>query len=347
MDEPSGGPLSPARPRWLARNLKWLISTLAIPAVLGFVAHEFTEMEAQRARDDTDAQAQRARADREAADSRTLTDGRLKAYSDLLNKREGAEMNVRSQIFSTLLGNYFDPKKGDLPRRLTVLELLATNFDESLDLSPLFWELDRDLEGQPEPSKGALRDQLRRVASNVKLHQIDTLSASGAETRWDVRVSGKLVDVLLEDRSVQFTDPASPGAVVRGCIFRVRLIDHDPVHHRLNAIVQTDAIDVSKSSSCVTLDPESHVAQPRTWSFWVDEYDFPLITYTRLSTDERFALVMVEYKPAEGYANLSLVFFPSSRGGARDRPYLDTVFNSLNVAIPRLSAASGPAESKR
>ena len=138
----------PAASGWVA-NAKWLVTVLAIPLVLAYLAHVFSDMETTRAAED-----------RRASDLRAMADSRLKVYTELLNKREESDMGVRSQIFSTLLGNYLNPVKGDLPRRMTVLELLASNFDESLDLSPLFWHIDAEISAGEGPQFVALRNRL-------------------------------------------------------------------------------------------------------------------------------------------------------------------------------------------
>lgn len=315
---------------FLTDNLKWVIVTLAIPLVGGWITNRLGEQAEQRAFADRVASNQRAAEDRKAADERTRQDARQRAYTDLINKREEAEMGVRSNIFSTLLHDYLDPAKANLAQRLTVLELLASNFDESLNLSPLFWQIDREIASQPAASRAALREQLANVATAVKVRQVDVLAASGA--RADLMVGFDNFRDSPFEEPLRFVDPASSASSAKGCLFKLRLLSHDASRHRFYAVVTSDATegDASRNSSC--LDRTKEPPQPQQWSFWVDEFDFPLISYTRLSATERFAVVLVAYDGQQRSATFSLVFFPSSRGGARDRPFIDTVIQALNDA---------------
>ena len=109
-------------------NAKWLIATLAIPAVLAFVAHGYQQSQAER----------------------QINDARLRLYTELLSKREEADTAVRRGIFDKVLERYLAPGDQGLQAKLVALELLATNFHDSLDLSPLFWQLGREVERAPK-----------------------------------------------------------------------------------------------------------------------------------------------------------------------------------------------------
>lgn len=69
---------------------------------------------------------------------------------------------------------------------------------------------------------------------------------------------------------------------------------------------------------------ESHT---KSIAFWVDEFDFPLSNFSRISKSERFALVMTRYKPPD--IGLTLIYFPSSRSGVKDKPFIDEVVSDL------------------
>ena len=94
-------------------NAKWLIATLAIPAALGLVAHQYQQSQAER----------------------QINDARLRLYTELLSKREEADTAVRRGIFDKVLERYLAPGDQGLQAKLVALELLATNFHDSLDLS--------------------------------------------------------------------------------------------------------------------------------------------------------------------------------------------------------------------
>jgi hypothetical protein len=328
-------------------QLKWLIGALAIPLVLAWAANQFNERETKRAADDRNASELRAAKDREVSEARSLQDARLKAYGELLNKREADEMAVRKEIFSALLGRYFDPVKGDVAHRMTVLELLAGNFDESLNLSPLFWQLDRELRSERRSLQDRLRGRLSRLATEVKQRQADVLAAGGASASWTVDLTPDGLAEVQPPLPLTFTEPTETGSVAaKGCMFQVSLLGHEPEMRRVYARVDLSALTdpPPKDSPCIS---NAGSQEGRSWGFWVDEFDFPMINYTRLSTGERFALVMEGYKPEEARATLKLVYFPSSRGGARDRPFLDTVVARMNGPVDVRSAAPAASAPRR
>ena len=337
-----------------AAGIRWLevakvaLTTLAIPATLVWVSHEFTVAEQDR-----------VTRERAASDAQTMRDSSLKAYSDLLNRREESDVGVRSQVFSTLLGHYFDPLtidpgtsasgKGalhpgsDITKRLTVLELLATNFDESLNLNPLFWQLDHELDLQPEARRPELHQQLSRIATNVKSNQIEVLRASGAMAEWPLTISDDGFSPLAP-KPLRFRDPSS--GVEVACVFTLTIIDFEPARRRLLANVTTDSAETPAraDSPCLGVDDVDNVVTPKAWRFYLDEYDFPYVNFTRVSEGARFSLAAVSQTDAT-HITLSLVFFPSSRGSSHDRPYLDTIISKLNQS-PMTAPEKATAKAK-
>jgi len=87
--------------------------------------------------------------------------------------------------------------------------------------------------------------------------------------------------------------------------------EHDPVGRRVLVFVIHRGIDGKEILS----------------AFWVDVFDFPLTNFVRPSKSERFTLVMQRYKPPT--ANLTLIYYPSSRSGVKDKPFIDEVISNL------------------
>jgi hypothetical protein len=67
----------------------------------------------------------------------------------------------------------------------------------------------------------------------------------------------------------------------------------------------------------------------KQWVIAVDPFDFPLVDYTRISNTERFTVAMTSY--SDEYAQLKFLYFPSSRSGVSDKPYIDQVLASLRL----------------
>jgi hypothetical protein len=65
------------------------------------------------------------------------------------------------------------------------------------------------------------------------------------------------------------------------------------------------------------------------WVFAVDPFDFPMVDYTRISNSERFTVALKSY--TDDYAQLKFIYFPSSRSGVSDKPYIDQVLASLRL----------------
>ena len=105
------------------------------------------------------------------------------------------------------------------------------------------------------------------------------------------------------------------GSPRAACAFEVSVLDWDPLRRRVFVMVKTSLPDDHATHASQCLNPET--GESRLWSFWVDEFDFPQITFTRLSEKLRFALVLSNYSEPQHSATIDLVFFPSSRRGAR------------------------------
>jgi hypothetical protein len=119
--------------------------------------------------------------------------------------------------------------------------------------------------------------------------------------------------------------------------FTLTVLSHDPAHRRLLVAINWTTKDSSGTQGT---------------SFWVDPYDFPLTNFSRVSRGERFSLVLDRYKPTGdgGQARLVLLVFPSSRSGAKDRPFIDDLVARLGQnrsgAPPPVPPASGAASAR-
>ena len=278
-------------PSWVSfESVKWLVATAAIPATLAYVTHRYQVSQSEI----------------------QANEARLRLYTELLNKREEADTGVRKGIFDKVLEKYLKPEAANLNEKLVALELLALNFNDSLDLSPLFWQLERDIQILPPGERrGSLTKQLERVATQVKDRQIELLQFVGDSIERKVQFKNEREAELDEGtvmREFSFSEPgisgSNPVTVKRS--FRVYVAEHDPSRRRV--LVGVDGGE-------------------RQWMFWVDVFDFPLVNFTRISKSERFAVVLKRYRPPT--ADLTVIYFPSSRSGVKDKPFIDEVISSL------------------
>lgn len=283
-------------PRWSLETAKWLVTTLAIPVVLGAISYRYEHAQTER----------------------QATDARLRLYTELLSKREEADTGVRRGVFDKVLENYLKPDVQDLDSKLVALELLALNFNESLDLSPLFWQFDREIQQRAAPDKRpGLTAQLLRITAEVKDRQAAALETVGVTK--DVKVnleelhnaSGKAIDA---DLSFRDPDPLTPNAPVLKRHFSLEVAEHDPARRRVMVFVTHTGADGTDTMA----------------SFWVDVFDFPLVNFSRISKSERFTVLLKRYNPP--MAELALIYFPSFRSGVRDKPFIDEVIADLRRA---------------
>ena len=121
--------------------------------------------------------------------------------TDLQIQREQAESDLRKDIFSkaveALIGKTEQQSEiEDHSKRLLKLELLALNFGDSIFLSPLFNELEKDLRRHmnavPADSPAVLRliDRLRSLAKRVSAEQLSFLSQRGTSVQILVPLTG-------------------------------------------------------------------------------------------------------------------------------------------------------------
>src|SRR6185369_15806719 len=66
-----------------------------------------------------------------------------RAFAELISQREGADTNLRIEMFKTVLEGFLRQGTENVPDQILKLEILAYNFNESLDLGPLFQDVFR------------------------------------------------------------------------------------------------------------------------------------------------------------------------------------------------------------
>jgi hypothetical protein len=273
-------------------HVKWWISTLAIPLALGFVGYQYEK----------------------ATNERQATDARLRLYTELLSKREEADTAVRQAIFDKVLETYLAPKHDKLDDRLVALELLALNFHESLNLSPLFAQIGQEIVSRPasKETRQRLQEHLDRIVYSVKSRQVELLELFGNKQDGTVVFESEGTDIEpVIDQKLELRDPdALPAEAVKTRHFYVDMLEHDPTRQRVLVRLLVDDI-----------------AQ---WVVWIGPFNLPLVDFIRISKSERVAIVMTAYNDAT--AELTLVYFPSSRSGIKDKPFIDDVISTLHRA---------------
>jgi hypothetical protein len=289
LDEPEegGGETHESRRRWLVKTLAMPAAICIVPLLFELFSHAHDERENQ-----------------------------FRLYTELLSKREEADMAVRQGIFDKVFDKYLPPDSNDIDTRLVGLELMAANFHESVDISPLFWQLDRQVSRQRD---GAAREvvlkELERIARMGKARQVEGLEIAGRklELSYDLGVPPETLPKVSCDWRLPGV-PGEGGVKHKERHFDVELVKADLPGRRLQLHLSYTDLDGGGTRQAV---------------IWTGLYDFPLMNFTRISDQERVAMVLTDLDPTSMSATVTLVYYPSSRSGTKDKPYIDDVISRL------------------
>lgn len=135
--------------------------------------------------------------------------------NNLQIQRERAESDLRKDIFSksleALIGDGTRLSRiEDYSKRLLKLELLALNFGDSIFLSPLFSEFEKDLRLHMDlpDSDGiavlSLLDRLRSLAQRVSVEQLSFLSQRGASKKIGAMLSGDTGNICYDKKEYKW-----------------------------------------------------------------------------------------------------------------------------------------------
>ena len=240
-------------------------------------------------------------------------DTNVRLYTELMSKREEAESALRKDMFTSIIDTFLKPQVPSLDVRVLNLELLAYNFHESLNLKPLFVNIDQQISQSIDSRKKEFRERLNRVAREITRKQMVVLEGAGSkfERKFklaNVPTSKKGLPVELDEAVLSLEDIQRE--------FRVYIMgvnqDTQELHLRLEVITPEQPASPFATNSV---------------EFWVSFYDFPMIDHTRLSHDQRVAITLSNFE--DGYANITVVYFPGAYAGLKEKPYYQEVVKEL------------------
>ena len=237
------------------------------------------------------------------------TNARL--YSELMSRREEAESSLRKDMFVSIIDSFLRPQPGDLGSMVLNLELLAYNFHESLNLKPLFLDLQRRLREAPQANRDEYRQRIDRVAREITARQLFSLEGHGDSFRRSV----DLEELERTGRFGQELDAEEVQVDDTRVQVRLRVLELDRANQQL-----TIRLEVSAPGG----GPE--LTESRA-TFQVGFYDFPLIDNTRLANGLRCAVTLSAWSKSN--ADLTTTCFPGEYASLKDRPYIDEVMKKL------------------
>ena len=122
----SEGETSQTRGSKAASHLIELVKVLALPLVTLVVGYWFNT----------------------SLDERQQSESNTRLYAEMMGRREEADSNLRKDMFNSILNTFLNKDAARRPEQqirqeILSLELMATNFHESLDIGPLFKDVGR------------------------------------------------------------------------------------------------------------------------------------------------------------------------------------------------------------
>ncbi len=251
-------------------------------------------------------------------------DANQRAYSELVSQREAADTNLRIEMFKTVLEGFLRQGTDSIQDQILKLEILAYNFNESLDLGPLFQDVFRRVNSSKADVTDANRERLRHVASDVVFKQVESLTFE----------LGVAKDAPVIDFQELNANPAGISNLLNETL-QLRYPDTDSVHHPGRRFkIDVFGRDAKQEQLMVhlTISPPGQLgadAPPEVdVRFGVGYFDFPAINNTRLSNGERCAVVVRNMD--QDSAKISLVYFPANRAGLKDRMYVEEILDQMS-----------------
>ena len=256
---------------------------------------------------------------------------RNQLYTELMSKREQADTDLRREMFTSIMDNFLKPPAQAgapgapeaLDSDVLKMELLAENFHDSFNLTPLFKELERRLDqrihdGPDAAVSRTYLNRLRILAEDVTTKQLAVLESADNTLEFTVDMSTPPGDPSLSKTQAMTVDK-----IQREITVTVTAIDGQTQELRMSLHVRT-----LNGAADVVLTPDDLVETDR--EFWVGSFDFPMIDNTRLSRDQRCAIT-VEFYPQQAttVAKITAVCFPGSRTTFKEKPFYDEVLEQL------------------
>lgn len=235
-------------------------------------------------------------------------DSNERVYTQLMSSREQAESSLRKDMFLSIIQTFQKPEQVGLDAKMLNLEMLAYNFHDSLNLKPLFAYVDRQVSSSGDSERASYIQRLNQVSREIITRQLVLLEQVG-------RKFGRTVDFdkLKTNPGGIELEPEKLSLDSTEREFMLTVLDFDPRRREI------------KVELGVRTAAESAAVQRRT--FYVGVYDFPMIDNTRLSKDQRAAVVVNQLNDAG--ADLTLVYFPGSYASLKEKVSYDEVVEKL------------------
>jgi len=281
---------------------------------------------------------------------RQQMDTNTRLYIEMQGRREEADSNLRKDMFNSILQTFMprDPaariSSEDLIRQQTLsLELLAANFHESLDIAPLFKDVERRIAIEQRSTNAELRQRLESVALQVIERQLTTMADVGSVERGDAMTAqAKSADssaYLMFGARIVPNSAINPGQGVSRLCLTMQADDGSTYYRQFT--LEIAGLDERQREVMVRLVVTKPITNEQCHqpaldmvasgevdtNFSVGLFDFPMIDNTRLSNNQRAAVSLIALTP--DVISLKVAYFPSSRASLKDKPYYEEMTRQL------------------
>ena len=251
-------------------------------------------------------------------------EAKTRLYTELMSKREESESALRKDMFSSIINSLLK-ESVTMDEKILQLELLAYNFHESLNLTPLFTYLNRrnDIETKDPELNASYKQRLFYMSKEVTTKQLASLEGVASIDKF-VYFYDSLAFSPNDTFSTMFIDSMNNGG-------KLEMVQHLVHLTILEKNPETPSVKVRLKVYTRIKGKEDKVVDP---DFVVDFFEFPMIDNTRLINDKRCAVVLRDFDTANQFIELDVVFFPGSHSSLKERPYYDDIVAKL---LPRRS----------
>ena len=174
----------------------------------------------------------------------------------------------------------------------------------------------------PASARRSYETRLSALAQEVIRKQMVVLETGGRRYDWTVLLS----DSILDGSGSQQLDDVTLTLDGIERRFRVTVMKADTAQRLVHVSLEVETL--RDPGARVVSGAEAGAGGDRSAvDFDVGVFDSPMIDNTRLSSDQRVALVLTDLSAAG--ASLSLVYFPGSRASLREKPYYEEVLRKL------------------
>jgi len=246
------------------------------------------------------------------------------AIVELVNSREHAMVNLRSEMFNSLLDKYLTGQ--DFESKIAVLEMIGLNFRDAIQIKPLFEHLDHQLSRTEKTMSGGAMIQGDVDFQSAPGHERDSLLVgvrleSGGPTPRDKlrRAAGRVIKDQLDQIREADSGSVCEMTLVRG--EEAKRVECFP-YLKLGLVAVTDSgIRVRPESTLENLPIDGRLAKN---GFLVNYFDMPMIDYTFMDTvtDKiRYSIVLREASVDDASATIALAVLPAT-AVTKQNPYL-------------------------